>query len=103
MFIREVISSIDNSCGICLGRLSDDCDKNHSTLCSHKFHKKCLVRWLGDNIICPVCSEPLSSMEVFLFGDILKPDIKSMSDDEFYKELSNGIFDELFLPRNVKP
>lgn len=30
--------------------------------CNHKFHKKCLFKWLNKSFTCPLCRSPLSFM-----------------------------------------
>jgi hypothetical protein len=43
----------NNECSICL----ENIDKKHITLekCGHKFHKKCLFKWLHIKPFCPYC------------------------------------------------
>ncbi len=59
--IRQCISSVDESeiddsekCVICLDDY--DYDNNVGKLeCEHKYHQKCIERWLMEKTICPLC------------------------------------------------
>ena len=59
--IRQCISSVDESeiddsekCVICLDDY--DYDNNIGKLeCEHKYHQKCIERWLMEKTICPLC------------------------------------------------
>jgi hypothetical protein len=42
------------SCAICLEDLSDACEYA-KTLCSHDFHRGCIVQWLAKHNTCPNC------------------------------------------------
>jgi hypothetical protein len=59
--IRQHISSVDEAeivnsdkCVICLDDYDDD--NNVGKLeCEHKYHQKCIERWLMEKTICPLC------------------------------------------------
>jgi hypothetical protein len=69
-------SVLDNTCAICLDRITSS---NVKTQCKHNFHKKCLVGWCKSNEKgeCPICRGdikatckkimPFDSSEVFRF------------------------------------
>ena len=69
-------SVLDNTCAICLDRITSS---NVKTQCKHNFHKKCLVGWCKSNEKgeCPICRGdikatckkimPFDSREVFRF------------------------------------
>jgi len=69
-------SVLDNTCAICLDRITSS---NVKTKCKHNFHKKCLVGWCKSNEEgkCPICRGdikatckkimPFDSSEVFRF------------------------------------
>lgn len=42
-------------CQICLDEIEYD---NQKLLCSHSFHKKCIINWLIINSSCPICRTP---------------------------------------------
>lgn len=56
-----------NNCAICLEYLMTDCVKLTNPICSHKFHKLCILGWAHANhahdidhnpaIVCPLCRE----------------------------------------------
>ena len=45
-------SVLDNTCAICLDRISSGQVK---TKCKHKFHKSCIKSWFDINSNCPLC------------------------------------------------
>nr|BDW09826.1 MAG: wsv199-like protein [Marsupenaeus japonicus pemonivirus] len=44
-------SDTDTECGVCLESMDD----HHLTVCSHRFHPKCLNVWLSYRSMCPMC------------------------------------------------
>ena len=42
------------SCPICLDYI---CDDLYETECKHKYHKKCIIKWINK---CPLCRADLS-------------------------------------------
>jgi len=73
-------SVLDNTCSICLDRITSH---NVTTKCKHRFHKQCLVGWCKgnkDQPSCPICRKnikdtckkimPFDSHEVFRYTDI---------------------------------
>lgn len=49
---------MENECCICLEKI------NNTTLlqCKHKFHKKCIEKWLQKNNNCPLCRAPIKNV-----------------------------------------
>lgn len=47
-------------CSICFEPMLEDMARLH--ICSHLFHRRCLLRWLAyrDKLVCPRCGQPLS-------------------------------------------
>jgi hypothetical protein len=39
-------------CGICLCQIGK---KRYKTVCNHKFHYKCILKWVINNETCPLC------------------------------------------------
>lgn len=70
-------SILNNTCAICLDRITSG---NVKTNCKHNFHKRCLIGWCKNNkgkATCPICRknindtcvkiEPFDSTEVFRY------------------------------------
>jgi len=53
-------SVLDNTCAICLDRITSS---NVKTRCKHNFHKKCLVAWCKSSpeCKCPICRGDIKS------------------------------------------
>ena len=45
------------SCCICLDTMDG---KLIETVCKHQFHKDCLVRWMEQHAVCPLCRKDIS-------------------------------------------
>jgi len=48
----------NTDCTICRYSLNKQCHHNHDILtglCSHSFHKKCILQWIYKNKTCPIC------------------------------------------------
>ncbi|CAD7001141.1 unnamed protein product, partial [Ceratitis capitata] len=52
-----------NSCVICC-EIFGDKDEILVTVCSHRFHKSCLLNWLKRNSTCPQCHTKSHSREL---------------------------------------
>ena len=76
----ECESVLDNTCSICLDRITSG---NVKTKCRHKFHKQCLIGWCQqnrDDTKCPICRGdinatckkilPFDSGEIFRYTGI---------------------------------
>lgn len=50
-------------CSICLNSLK----KTRSLPCRHKFHPKCIERWIEINNSCPICRKPIEDNDVEIF------------------------------------
>ena len=73
----ECESVLDNTCSICLDRITSG---NVKTKCKHNFHKQCLIGWCQknrDDAKCPICRSninatckkilPFNSGEIFRY------------------------------------
>ena len=47
----------ENECLICWDALTNG--NNMTFECGHKFHSKCIFRWMTDNTGCPYCRKEL--------------------------------------------
>lgn len=98
-------SVLDNTCAICLDRISSGQVK---TKCKHKFHKGCLVGWCKSNRnkpTCPICRSdiavtckqimPFDSQEVFRYTFLAGADeaTKKHSVEQIDKIIHNPKFD----------
>lgn len=56
-----------DDCGICLEPLKNDLFG--LTMCSHEFHKRCILKWLtsADKPCCPICKQPVRIAERWHF------------------------------------
>jgi len=55
---REQVEVGDDTCGICLDKLSRSGRlKKGSRRCSHKFHKQCIDEWHTRSRTCPLCRQ----------------------------------------------
>ena len=53
--ICKIVDEEQCNCSICMDDLSVG-DEYFDIECKHKFHKKCMIKWLEEyNYICPVC------------------------------------------------
>jgi hypothetical protein len=52
--ITKIQDSIDLECVICLEPFVQN-DEIRSLPCAHFFHRKCIDKWLGHRIRCPIC------------------------------------------------
>jgi hypothetical protein len=61
--VAEVVEEVEvgEECPICLDEFDDSDEENKSfvTDCGHKFHGKCLERWLRERDTCPSCRKVL--------------------------------------------
>jgi hypothetical protein len=46
-----------DKCPVCLDDVTEE--DIYKTICSHKFHKKCLIEWIKDNDTCPCCRKEI--------------------------------------------
>lgn len=53
----------NTECSICLSPFEHD-DEAMITPCGHTFHSECLLRWMEEQMICPVCRNPLPQPEI---------------------------------------
>lgn len=54
---QAVSTAVSKSCSICLADFQIN-DAVKSLPCLHRFHEKCIDKWLRDKAICPVCKFP---------------------------------------------
>lgn len=47
-----------NQCPICMCTINQN-DQTMTPPCGHTFHRRCLTRWMEEELICPVCRAPL--------------------------------------------
>ena len=101
-------SVLDNTCAICLDRISSGQVK---TKCKHKFHKGCLIGWCKSNRdrpTCPICRTPIpdtckkimpfDSKEIFRYvglnlEDGLPPDTRKHFLEQIDRIIHNKKFD----------
>lgn len=53
---------IGQECPICYCPIMTD-DEASVTPCNHAFHTECLVRWMEEKLICPLCRETIPPLE----------------------------------------
>ncbi|KAM7266043.1 hypothetical protein ACFE04_003726 [Oxalis oulophora] len=46
------------TCSICLDDFQDGLEVTHMP-CNHMFHEDCIIEWLKENRLCPLCRSPL--------------------------------------------
>lgn len=51
------MESFEIECPICLNPLTDRCI---SLTCQHKYHEKCIARWIRRRPDCPLCRQGLT-------------------------------------------
>lgn len=74
----------NNTCPICIEDiLEDEC----ITKCNHKFHNKCIDKWLENKISCPMCRAQLKE------PDKIDPEVAEMF--EYFPDISNIVREEL--------
>lgn len=54
----ETDSEPDNACVICYRSLEKA--QSMKLTCGHEFHSTCIIAWLQQNAICPVCRDPFT-------------------------------------------
>ncbi|XP_023159249.1 probable E3 ubiquitin-protein ligase RHG1A [Ceratitis capitata] len=54
-----------NACVICRTNFSEN-DEVLTTVCSHKFHRQCLLNWLKRNLACPQCQTACCNIRDFV-------------------------------------
>ena len=52
-------------CAICLETTSEDNDLS-ITVCKHRFHTSCLLKWIRNNNLCPLCRTTLVEKEIVI-------------------------------------
>lgn len=66
LFFCGIHNKISNDeCPICMMNISNKYLKR--TICGHKFHCKCLTRWMkttNNNNTCPICRRSLNKIEI---------------------------------------
>lgn len=50
------LNNLNKNCTICLSSIKDFFKKTYKTSCNHKFHKKCIRKWLKNKKTCPLCN-----------------------------------------------
>ncbi|CAF3731915.1 unnamed protein product [Adineta steineri] len=58
----EEVSVVGALCDICLNEYKSD-DKLRTIPCLHRFHSKCIDKWLKKNSKCPMCRSDLRKSE----------------------------------------
>ncbi|KAG7263428.1 hypothetical protein CRUP_015528 [Coryphaenoides rupestris] len=58
---REQFGYNEQTCAVCLEEFRSR-DELGVCLCSHAFHKKCLLKWLEIRSVCPMCNEPIARL-----------------------------------------
>jgi len=59
IFIKKRTNKkIDENCVICFEKMNDK-ERKYILHCNHSYHKKCISRWLHENVTCPLCNLPL--------------------------------------------
>lgn len=58
-FIDKKNENLDDVCSICLEKF-DIIDIIKKLPCEHIFHKKCLLKWLKESDLCPLCKDDLN-------------------------------------------
>ena len=60
--ISQNLLNLKNHCTICRSNINHPYENNKMTdhqiitgICQHSFHKKCLIPWIINNPICPIC------------------------------------------------
>ena len=85
----------NNNNDICPICLDDSSEKIITTKCGHKFHLKCLLKWLRGNELkqqCPYCRQ-------FIYGFIFNMNQIHNYDNQYYNYLNN---DNRYLNKNSK-
>jgi len=52
-------------CAICLESIPEDNDLS-ITVCKHKFHTSCLLKWISNNNLCPLCRTTLVEKKIVI-------------------------------------
>ena len=63
------------SCSICLNLIGR---KHYKTICGHKFHCKCILKWILINDTCPLCRAILRTPPII--DEISDEEIQRISD-----------------------
>jgi hypothetical protein len=64
-------------CSICLGKINNKDGSFFRTACNHRFHHKCIIKWLVNNSTCPYCRE-----------NIYEEDSKKIEDEDYSNNYS---------------
>lgn len=65
---EEINNKIDNECSICLDVFTPKNKPVKINSCGHKFHEKCLIKWLEIKPICPYCREDINgNFRIFIY------------------------------------
>ncbi|RWR99951.1 putative autocrine motility factor receptor: amfr-like protein [Dinothrombium tinctorium] len=66
----------ENDCPICLDKMINE--QSYRTECRHRFHKKCLYRWISKKNNCPECRNVFSN-----YCDV----ILDVYEDDYYDDI----------------
>jgi hypothetical protein len=59
---------LEERCSVCLdGGRSADPEETLTLMCNHKFHRRCILRWLAVTIVCPNCRAQVASLEPYRY------------------------------------
>ena len=59
---------LEERCSVCLdGGKSADPEETLTLMCNHKFHRRCILRWLAVTIVCPYCRAQVASLEPYRY------------------------------------
>jgi len=59
-FKKRTNKKIDENCVICFEKMNDK-ERKYVLHCNHSYHKKCITKWLRENVTCPLCNLPLQT------------------------------------------
>lgn len=60
--------NLADCCSVCLdGGGSADTEETLTLMCSHKFHKRCILGWLAVNTVCPCCRAQVSRPQPYRY------------------------------------
>ncbi|KAJ3610867.1 hypothetical protein NHX12_022957 [Muraenolepis orangiensis] len=67
----KILSLVGQTCAVCLEEFCSQ-DELGVCLCSHAFHKQCLLKWLEIRSVCPMCNKPISRLLAKAEEDVLE-------------------------------
>ena len=59
-------------CAVCHEYMTDaDRPYAETKSCRHEFHRNCLLEWLGENTVCPLCRMDIFHLQAVGLGELL--------------------------------